>query len=185
MRKASFWFTSLSSATKMRIGKRLASSASNCLAPVCTAPGVLLRAALGSARINTSNRADCRAGLVNTAANKWSSPVWRRLLDDSSAIGRSERSLRTCSANARPSISGMCRSVISRSNCSPVRNILSASFGDREVRGSMPQRLACRLRMRKLVALSSTNKTRLPFRSSGWLSGATSIAGAACVSMVK
>ena len=105
------------------------------------------------------------------------------LTDDSSTIGSWVRKARTLRAKATPSMSGMCMSVITRSKCSPASIRASAAAGLSQARGNMPQRPACRLRMRRLVALSSTSRARLP-RSSG-RSATVSLATATAASVTK
>ncbi len=123
--------------------------------------------------------------MVSTLANSSALGVWRMLTDDSSTMGRPGRSAFTRRAKAVPSMSGMCMSVITTSKCSPDSSAAIAACGRSQARYAMPQRSDCRLRMRRLVALSSTSSARLPRSSGRWAVDTASTGIAASVSRLK
>ena len=69
-------------------------------------------------------------------------------------------------ASITPSISGICMSRTPTSNSSPARSQSSASDAEWAARGTMPQLATTVVRMRRLVALSSTMSMRRSLRCS-------------------
>ena len=130
---ASIWFTALSSASRIRCGWRVARAGVR-RRPCRPAPPPA-----GSPRRRApSSRASCSAdgltGLVSSAATTGSRRS-RAPTDDTSTIGTGVAgcSSRIASASVRPSISGMRRSRIARSNDVPVVDPRERLAGDRVV----------------------------------------------------
>ena len=161
-RSASFWFTTLSSATRIRKGWRRAISGSS-----SSRDGVRLSTRIGwPARTPTSasNSCDGLIGFVRCAANPtFSAPASRRPSEVKSSRGNAAavRCSRIARARATPSSSGMCMSRIPASNSSPAWIQARASRGEPVVRTAIPQVSRYAARIRRLVSLSSTTSTRL------------------------
>ena len=91
---------------------------------------------------------------------------------------------RMAAASARPSISGICMSRMATSNTSPWFSHARASGPEAAACASICHEVACKVSMRRLVALSSTSSRRLP-DSSDWSPGGQVCPGAASACKVK
>ena len=166
-RSASFWFTGLSSARRMRSGCR-SPSAAVASRPRCgrrssrrlgaeenRGDRVVQRRRLDRLREPGGQRAPRRGRACrSTRGSRPASRPPRR------APGR-----RSASASSRPSSSGISRSKSAMSKRAPSATQRSASADEPVSRGTIPHRVVCATRMRRFVALSSTTSTVRPVRS--------------------
>ena len=162
-RSASFWFTALSSASRMRSGdvRRLL---------VSSVPPSVAASVLGAARARTwtsaSKSCEALTGFASCAANSLGAAHLRR--------GDRARSASTSGSSCRPERADLAREREAvhlghphverrrRRSARPRRSARAPPTAARPRPGCIPQDRAWRLTISRLVALSSTTSSRLP-----------------------
>ncbi len=164
IRNATFWLITLSSASRIRSGRRCPIWGSICARCLSSAGRC---DSLAKITDNASNNWEGLIGLVSMAAKSTLSALIssRPPSEVNMTNGISLWLSRIAPASSRPVMPGICMSSTTASNCSPSCTHSSASCGELVSLNFMPHLLTWLVRIRRLVSLSSTISSCLPLRA--------------------